>query len=322
MKRISNALFILTVIFSCALPVRLAAQATSEEAILAYNAALELAKGEDLQAAITGFLKAADLATKAGDTNTKQLAEKQITPIQYNIAAALYEEKKYEEMIQALKKTIEYADLYGDQVNKDKALKILPTVYFNLGNDQLRDKQFDAALATFDEAIAMDAEMSRAYLGKFMVLLQQNKLDEAMSVADLGIEKAKANNDATIQTALQDRARNNFKSRAGRLIESNPRGALSLLEGGLKYGEDSDMHYLMARAYNAMKQFDNAISAANKSLAMAKGSAADKAKINFELGMAQNEKKNKTAACTAFKAAAFGQFKANADYYIKQLACP
>lgn len=322
MKRILNALFLLTVLISCALPSRLVAQATNEEAILAYNAALELAKGEDLQAAIVAFLKAAELADQAGDASTKKLAVKQITPIQYNIAAALYSEKKYEEMIQALKKTIEYAELYGDQINKDKALKILPTVYFNLGNDQLRDKQFDAALATFDEAILMDATMSRAYLGKFMTLLQLNKLDEAMTVADLGIEIAKTANDMTIQTAIQDRARNNIKTRATRLIESKPREALTLLEDGLKYGEDSDVHYLMARAYNVSKLFDNAIGAANKSLAIAKGSAADKAKINFELAMAYNEKKNKAAACSAFKAAAYGQFKVNADYYIKQLVCP
>ena len=142
-----------------------------------------------------------------------------------------------------------------------------------------------------------------------------------MAVADVGIEKAKASSETAIEADIQNRVRGNFRTRATPLVDKNPRGALALLNDALKYGEDSDVYFIMARAYNSAKQFDNAISSANKSLALAKGSAADKAKINFELGMAQNEKKNKTAACNAFKAAAFGQFKANADYYIKQLGC-
>jgi len=292
---------------------------TRTEAINAFNSALEVAKGTDINAAIAAFQKAADVATKAGDSkDIKDKAEKQIPTLQFRLAASLYSAGKIDESIAAFKKAAEFGTRYGDAEIKRRSENNLPTIYYSVGNNHLKANKFAEADAAFDEALKLNPNFANAYYGKFLSLKARNNWDAALEMADKTIEVAKATNDNRAGNLVKENVRKELILRAVRRAEAKSyTEAIDMLSGALAYGEDADIFYRMAETYNKMGQSDNAISNANKALELEKGGRPDKAKIYFELAMAQMAKGNFPAACSAFGEAAVGSFKTAAEHHMQ-----
>jgi tetratricopeptide (TPR) repeat protein len=292
---------------------------TRVEAITAFNEALEVAKGNDFQKAIAAFQKAADIATKAGDSkDIKDKAEKQLPTLQFKLAGSLYSSGKVQESIDAFKKAAEYGTRYGDADIKRRSENNLPTIYYAVGNNHLKANKFAEADAAFNEALKLNPNFANAYYGKYLSLKAQNKWDEAVVMANKTVEMAKKANDNRVVNTVSDNVRKEYIVRGVRRSEAKSyTEAIGMFNDALKFGEDPDAHYRMAETYNKMGQSDNAIASANKSLELEKGGAADKAKIYFELGTAQMAKGNFTAACSSYKLAAVGSFKNAAEHHMK-----
>lgn len=292
---------------------------TRTEAITAFNSALEVAKGNDINAAIAAFQKAADVATKAGDSkDIKDKAEKQIPTLQFRLAASLYSSGKVTESIAAFKKAAEFGTRYGDADIKRRSENNLPTIYYAVGTNHLKANKFAEADAAFDEALKLNPNFANAYYGKYLSLKSQDNWDEALAMAKKTMEVATATNDNRAGNLVKENVRKELIVRAVRRAEAKSYSeAIDMLNGALTYGEDADIFYRMAETYNKMGQPDNAITNANKALELEKGGRPDKAKIYFELGMAQMAKGNFPAACSAFGESAVGSFKTAADHHMQ-----
>lgn len=292
---------------------------TRVEAITAFNEALEIAKGTDFQKAIAAFQKAADIATKAGDSkDIKDKAEKQIPTLQFKLAGSLYSAGNVQESIEAFKKAAEFGSRYGDADIKRRSENNLPTIYYSVGSNHLKANKFAEADAAFNEALKLNPNFANAYYGKYLSLKAQNKWDEAVQMANKTVEIAKKSNDNRVINVVSENVRKELILRGVKRSDAKSyTEAISLFTESLKFGEDPDAYYRMAETYNKMGQSDNAITSANKSLELEKGGAADKAKIYFELGLAQMAKGSFPAACASFKQAAVGSFKTAADHHMK-----
>ena len=290
---------------------------TRTEAITAFNSALEIAKGSDMNAAIAAFQKAADLATKAGDSkDIKDKAEKQIPTLQFRLAASLYSAGKVDESIAAFKKAAEFGTRYGDADIKRRSESNLPTLYYSVGTNHLKTTKLAEADVAFDEALKLNPNFANAYYGKFLLLKAKNNWDGALAMADKTIQVATATNDSRAGNLVKENVRKELIIRAaGRTEAKSYTEAVDILNSATKYGEDPDIFYRLAETFNKMGQLDNAIASANKALELEKGGKPDKAKIYFELAMAQMAKGNLTAACSAFGEAAVGNFKTSAEHY-------
>ncbi len=289
------------------------------EAITAFNSALEVAKGTDINAAIAAFQKAADIATKAGDSkDIKDKAEKQIPTLQFRLAAGLYSSGKVEESIAAFKKAAEFGTRYGDADIKRRSENNLPTIYYAVGNNHLKANKFAEADAAFDEALKLNPNFANAYYGKFLSLKAKNNWEGALEMAKKTIEVATATNDNRAGNLVKENVRKELIFRAVRRVEAKSyTEAIDMLNSALAYGEDADIYYRMAETFNKMGQSDNAISNANKALELEKGGRPDKAKIYFELAMAHMAKGNFPAACSAFGESAVGSFKTAAEHHMQ-----
>lgn len=290
---------------------------TRTEAITAFNSALEIAKGSDINAAIAAFQKAADLATKAGDSkDIKDKAEKQIPTLQFRLAASMYSAGKITESIVAFKKAAEYGTRYGNDDIKRRSESNLPTLYYSVGTNHLKATKLAEADVAFDEALKLNPNFANAYYGKFLLLKAKNNWDGALAMADKTIEVATATNDSRAGNLVKENVRKELIIRAaGRTEVKSYTEAVDILNSATKYGEDPDIFYRLAETFNKMGQLDNAIANANKALELEKGGRPDKAKIYFELAIAQMAKGNFPAACSAFGEAAVGNFKTSAEHY-------
>ena len=88
------------------------------------------------------------------------------------------------------------------------------------------------------------------------------------------------------------------------------------------YGESADSYYRLAEASNKLSRYSDAVSYSNQALALEQGGNTDKAKIFFELGLANQMLDNKGEACSAFENAAYGSFKSPSEHKMEfELKC-
>ncbi|PIE87919.1 MAG: hypothetical protein CSA04_04530, partial [Bacteroidetes bacterium] len=104
------------------------------------------------------------------------------------------------------------------------------------------------------------------------------------------------------------------------ITKKNFKSALSNAQSVLKYDEkNGNAYYLMAVANNNLNNTDAAIEAGTKSLEYSDNSQETQAGIHLELGKAYEAAGNSAQACKEYKLAAFGKFKAEAEYKTKEV---
>lgn len=100
-----------------------------------------------------------------------------------------------------------------------------------------------------------------------------------------------------------------FRAKGSQAVnDKNFEEALALLNRAAKYGEDKDLFYFFADAYNKQNKFDSGAEYAQKGLALETGDAEAKAKFYYQLAVAQVGKGDTASACESFKNAMFGPF--------------
>src|SRR5690606_27110516 len=207
------------------------------------------------------------------------------------------------------------------------ALPILAAqIDYNLGKRAL-DSNAEQALQRFEAGIELYPKYSNNYLGKALALKRLNRDEDAIAAYEELIAFGEANNDTEAVQEGQKGIRDHYvylaSSTLGRRAEptaAEAREALGSLEKMQEYVEaDADTYFYMAAANNALGNYDEAITLADRALEMHKGSRTDAAKIYFVKGEALMYGGNTAAAKEAFQNATYGSYKSLAEHYLENL---
>ncbi|MGB0346313.1 MAG: hypothetical protein ACPGGA_02435 [Balneolaceae bacterium] len=303
------------------------------DAINAYNEALSFAQNKDFQAAIDKFTEAIGLAEALGNTDIVNRSRTQIPKLYYQKAATAYNAFRSSPNIPNLDAAIteftvsqEKGNEFSDNDIANRSRGVLAQLNFQKGSLLLKAEDFAGADAALNEAIRINANYAKAYYQKGLVAknLNEGDLETMLSWFDRAISVGEQVNDGEVVRLSNNKAHAELLFSGSKAIEQNQLStAMELLQNSLNYNSTSaDSYYRLSEASNKMNRYDDAIRFGNLAVELEQGGSTDKAKIYFEIGLAQQMKDNKAAACTAFTNAAYGSFRAPSEHKMEfELKC-
>lgn len=301
--------------------VSYSAAQTLDDVVNKFNAAAELVNSDAVTAAKL-LEEAVELANKVGAEadEVRVMAESQLPAVHFKIGSEQQKDGNTDAAITSFQKSLDLGLEYSDANTVARAQSILGRLYLSQGNNAYRAGENEQALEMLNKSIEFDAENAKTYL---LIGLTHRKLedtDNMIAAMDKSIEFAKKAADAQTQGNAEKTVRDYLAVRANRSIqEKRADEALEMLNTAVNYGEEAQTYFLLTLAYNSLQQWDNAISSAEKALALEVDNAVEKAKIYFEMGNALREKGDATAACKAFASAAHGDYTEAANYQIQHV---
>jgi tetratricopeptide (TPR) repeat protein len=294
---------------------------TLDDVVSKFNSAAELVNTDAVTAARL-LEEAVEMANKVGAEadEVRIMAESQLPAVHFKIGSEQQKEGNTEAAITSFQKSLDLGLEYNDANTVSRAQNILGRLYLSQGNNAYRAGENEQALELLNKSIEFDPENAKTYL---LIGLTHRKLedtDNMIAAMDKSIEFAKKSDDAQTQGSAEKTVRDYLAVRANRSIqEGRGEEALEMLNTAVNYGEEAQTYFLLTLAYNSLQQWDNAISAAEKALALEVDDAVEKAKIYFEMGNAQREKGSTEAACSSFRNAAHGNYAEAANYQIQHV---
>lgn len=324
----STLLIVLTLTFSV--------QAQDQTAaITAYNEARELAQSKKYSDAIDKYSEAIEIASQLGadGEDIKNRSEKQIPKLYFTIAVDAFNEfrsgpslEKLDAAIELFAQSEEIGVTSGDTDVQRKSTSVLAQLNYQKGIMLFKRELFVEAEAALDEAIRINANYAKAYYQKALVHKKNSPedVDGIMSWYDQAIAIAIQVNDSEVERLASESAHGDLLFRGAKAIEAgNLTNAIELLKLSLDYfSKSSDSYYRLAEASNKLSRYSDAITYSNQALALEQGGNTDKAKIFFELGLANQMLDNKGEACSAFESAAYGSFKSPSEHKMEfELKC-
>jgi tetratricopeptide (TPR) repeat protein len=277
---------------------------TRDDALKAYNEGSKLAN-EDPEKAIELLEKAVSIAEKLDSNGTDILkkATKKLPGLYYNVASNIAKQKNYAGAIEAYGKALEVAEKYESKRTIKACNKMLPKMHFANGQTQLKAKNYDGAIASYDEALKMKPSYTKAMYAKALATKGKGDIDGAVALFEEVITKSEEAKDSRTGKKAKKAIYNTLRVQGKKLNKAkNYSSAIETLNKALEYAPEGKGET------DADKQAD-----LNKKLAG----------VYFELGNAYWGKKNKGEACKAYRKAAYGKYKVNADYQLKNVVkCP
>jgi tetratricopeptide (TPR) repeat protein len=294
---------------------------TMDDVVNKFNAAAELVNS-DAAAAATLLQESIELANKVGPEadELRMMAESQLPAVYFRVGSEQQRDGNTDVAIESFNKSLDLGLEYNDPNTVARAQNILGRLYLSQGNNAYRANENEQAIELLTKSVEFDPENPRAYLLMGLSQRRLENLDGMITSMDQAIASAIKADDAQTQATAEKSVRDYLSIRANQSIQGN-RGseALKYLNMAVNYGEEAQTYFLLTLAYNSLQQWDNAINAAEKALALEVDNAGEKAKIYFEMGNALREKGNDQAACSAFKNAAHGNYAEAANYQIQQV---
>jgi tetratricopeptide (TPR) repeat protein len=300
------------------------AQQTKNDAITAYNAGRSLMQS-NAQAAIDSFEFSMKICDQVGDSaqDVKKNIVLVLPGLYYQVAYKLFTaDKKVPESLIAAKKAMKVAEKYENAKAKDNVQKLILSAYFSLGNNYFKNNELDNAIKSFDSALAINPNYTKAIFNKAQVYKKQDNSTLFMATIDDFVAKAKASGDTAQIAPANKLAMDYLRSSGSKAIKANKLDdALSLLTSATKYGTDKEIYYYFADAYNKKGKFTEAEENAQKGLDMETGAPEAKAKFYYALAEAKKGKGDVGNACAAFKNAMFGIFLEPSKAQMANLKC-
>ena len=168
---------------------------------------------------------------------------------------------------------------------------------------------YENALLTFDSLLLINPGYLNAIYNKALIYRSQNNADAFEETIDLFLEKLDSGKDEERAKQASTLALEYFRAAGSQANQAdNLDEALVLLNKAAKYGDDKDLFYFFADAYNKKKDFDKGAEYAQKGLDLETGDAEAKAKFHYQLAVAQAGKGQNAEACASFKNAMYGAF--------------
>lgn len=217
----------------------------------------------------------------------------------------------------------------GDAEVERRANGLIAKIEYSFGLSQMKLDAFDKALEHFETGIDKDPGYAKNYLARATALKKKGEIDTAIAAFAEAASKAEATGDSKTARTAKQFIRDHFiflassalsrnGSRTSRADADEALEALLMLENFVP-DEDSDVLYYMAEIHKVNGEYQDAIQAADRALALHRGSRTDKAKIFYVKGEVLMALGNNAGAKEAFAGATYGSYKASAQHYIETL---
>ncbi len=303
----------------------LQAQQRINEAITSFNQAAGMMQ-TDLDSSIYYFEKCLNICEEIGDSanSVKEKAVLYLPNCYYQKTYNMFTvEKNTSGALSVGKKTVQVAEKYADDDVKSKAEKILTNAYITLGLGYFNNNEDDKAIASFDSALAINPNYTKAIYNKALLYQKEGNNAKFGENIDLFISKVKGTKDSAQVDKANKLAIEYYRNAGAKAGQANNYAeAISLLNTCFKYGEDKDVYYRLANVYNKQKNFTEGAKNAQKGLDLETGDAAAKAKFYYELGVSQVGKGDTGNACASFKKSMYGTFIEASKGQRTNLKCP
>ena len=281
------------------------AQITITEVINAFNAGAEQVNAGDFDAAIAKFEETIALAEELGSEGDemKANATAQIPALKYRMAMDTYKAKDIPGAITKFESTVEACNKYGNDEIKEKSLKYIPQLYNANGNAQVKEGDFEGALASFDKAIEYQPGYARAVYGKALVYKRQDDETSMIAAMKQAIEVGNAAGDSKTVAAATKTLRDHYMN-AGKIAfkDEDYEESIKNFESSYAYdAENPEPYYLTCVIYGKQGEFEKAVEYGLK--AAQYEAADDQAKIWYEVGNAYMSLVEYDKACDAFSKA-------------------
>lgn len=332
MKSLRYILSVLVIVFATN---SVYGQASKADAIKLFNKALEEAKANNFDAAISEFTEAITLADQLGadGTDIKERSEKQLPGLYYKKAVNAFNAFRSSKSMGDLDGAIELfgeaasvADQYDNSDLEGKARGIIPQLHYQKSIFLYKSEDLAGAETELSRALELNPKYAKAYFQRGIVYKKMNPddINGYVGFMDKAINEASDIGDNRTLRSAKESAHDELLYRAVKQSEANRlSAAIELLDKALVYDPESeDAFYRKAEVLNKQGKYDGALTHANKALQFENGGRSEKAKIYFEIGFAHQGKGNNAEACSAFVNAAFGSFKAPSEHKMEfELKC-
>ncbi len=267
--------------------------ATATETAQAANEALS---NKDYATALSGFQQALSEASACGEEGEELVATcKSVIPnIMLNMAKNSIKEANYDEGLATLNDAINVAGEYENDSVIEEATKLVSQTKKAKANSLAKNKDFEGAIAIYNEVIEEDPTDGTAYLMLGATLSSSGDKDAAVTAFEKAMENGQEAN-AKKQLA-------NLYLREGQslLKEKKYSEALEACTKSAEYNPSANAYKLAASAATQSKNNAVAIENYEKYLEIAPD-AKDSAAITFTLGALYQQSGNKTKAVENYK---------------------
>lgn len=246
----------------------------------------------------------------------------------YNSALEAANAKDYQLALDKFNEAADGAQAEGDEDVERRARKVIAQLRYNFGLAEIKNENYEAAIAHFEDGIEQYPTNAKNYLARGTALKKMDRIDDAIAAYAEAMQVGNANGDSQTARKAEDQIRQQYiymassaLNRTGntptRSAAEEALGHLDTLENFVK--ADSDVLYYRAEANKALGNLEEAVALADQALEMHRGSNTDKAKIYFVKGEALMQAGDITAAKAAFQNATYGSYRAPAQHYIETL---
>lgn len=310
------------VVMILGLSVNVSGQATMNDVKASFNQAVQMEKINP-EAAIGSYEKVIELAAEVGGAEADQIKGQAVTRIpkmNYEAAKKLAGKKDYEGAVEKLDAAIDGFKAIDDKRQVARSLSTILSIRNVQGNTAFSEKNYEAALGFFDDAIARKPNYTKAYLGKLLVYDKMGDIAKMEETAKKGLEVASAKDNSITGNIKKKMRGYYFNAAQQNMAGQDYSTAESNLKNSILYGNGNMIvHYQIGLAQKGQKKWSDAVQSFNEALVLETGADEDKAKIYFELGTAYQALGDNSKSCESFKKALFGEFAEAARYQIEKV---
>ena len=201
---------------------------------------------------------------------------------------------------------------------------VLPKLAKNWGNTSVENESWNEALTHFEKGIEYAENDAYMYYGKGLALVNMDSTETGLKTLQRAIEVGNETGNTRVTGLASSRIRDEFLARASKALNAqNPTSsqvqtALDALDEMQQYVDpNAQSLFYRARALFEQGQYQQALSTAQEGLSMHQGSRSDAAKYHFIVAESQMNLGNTQTACQTFQQAAYGDYQARAQHYLK-----
>ena len=194
----------------------------------------------------------------------------------------------------------------------------------NWGNTAVENENWSDALTHFEKGIEHAENDAYMYYGKGLALVNMDSTQAGLETLQQAIEVGNETGNTRVTGLATQRTRDEFLARASEALNAeNPSSsqiqtALDALDEMREYVDpNAQSLFYRSRALFEGGQYQEALDTAQQGLDMHQGSRSDAAKYHFIIAESQMELGNTQTACQTFEQAAYGDYQARAQHYLK-----
>ncbi len=249
-------------------------------------------------------------------------AQKKLVKSHLDYGNELLKQDKYDQALDEYNKVLDLGAQYEQDTYKEKAERNISKAWYTKGKKSLSSKNYEEAIKEFDKAIEGDPDYGWAYIRKAIAYRDlgepenmENAISEAVQIGE------KTDNDKVVNSAKQVAYRYYYNLGATALKNKNYSKAAENLEKASKYNGSATIYHYLALSYGQLSEFEKAIEREEKAIQMLEEENSDEemAKYYYTLAGYYVKLGKDQKACSAYRNAAYGQYKANAEYQIKHI---